>query len=60
MVGCILTLVVWGIVQAIPGVAKITDGYNPATWMLEVTNLDVESELDVDFADLYLKSSLYQ
>lgn len=60
VVGCILTLVVVGIEQAIPGVAKITDGYNPATWMLEVTNLDVESQLDVDFADLYLESSLYQ
>jgi hypothetical protein len=53
-------MVVLGIEQAIPGVAKITDGYNPATWMLEVTNADVEAQLDVDFADLYLKSSLYQ
>nr|PNR60005.1 hypothetical protein PHYPA_002797 [Physcomitrium patens] len=24
--------------QAIPGVTKIKEGYNPATWMLEVTN----------------------
>lgn len=55
-----LDIVVLGIEQAFPGVAKITDGYNPATWMLEVTNADVEAQLDVDFADLYLKSSLYQ
>lgn len=46
--------------QAIPGVAKIKDGYNPATWMLEVTNIGVENTLGVDFADLYLKSDLYQ
>jgi hypothetical protein len=47
-------------VQAFPGVAQIKDGYNPATWMLEVTNTSAENQLGVDFADLYLKSSLYQ
>lgn len=43
-----------------PGVAKIKEGYNPATWMLEVTNSSVENQLGVDFADLYLKSDLYR
>jgi hypothetical protein len=47
-------------VKAIPGVAKIPDGYNPATWMLEVSNVEEEIQLGVDFADIYLKSSLYQ
>jgi len=47
-------------VKVIPGVAKITDGYNPATWMLEVSNNEEEMHLGVDFADIYLKSSLYQ
>nr|XP_024391802.1 ABC transporter G family member 36-like isoform X3 [Physcomitrium patens] len=46
--------------QSMPGVAKIKEGYNPATWMLEVTNSSVENQLGVDFADLYLKSDLYR
>ena len=46
--------------QAIPGIPKIEHGYNPATWMLDVTNLDQEMELGVDFADLYVKSQLYR
>lgn len=46
--------------EAIPGVPKIRDGYNPATWMLEVTAPPVESQLNVDFAVLYANSPLYQ
>ncbi|CAJ1967703.1 unnamed protein product [Sphenostylis stenocarpa] len=46
--------------EAIPGVPKIKDGYNPATWMLEITSPIVESQLNVDFAELYTKSDLYQ
>ena len=46
--------------QAIPGVPKIKDGYNPATWMLDISTPQVESQLDVDFADIYANSSLYQ
>ena len=46
--------------KAIPGVAKITPGYNPATWMLEVSNVEEEIQLGVDFADIYKKSSLFQ
>ncbi|KAH9617937.1 hypothetical protein KSS87_004826 [Heliosperma pusillum] len=46
--------------QAISGVPRIKDGYNPATWMLDVTTPQVESQLDVDFADFYARSSLYQ
>lgn len=45
--------------QSIPGVPRITEGYNPATWMLEVSNVDMEVQLGVDFADLYTKSALY-
>lgn len=47
-------------IQRIPGVPKITDGYNPATWMLEVTAPSVEAQLKVDFAEIYFKSPLYQ
>uniref|UniRef100_A0A5B7ABS0 Putative pleiotropic drug resistance protein 2-like n=1 Tax=Davidia involucrata TaxID=16924 RepID=A0A5B7ABS0_DAVIN len=46
--------------EAVPGVTKITEGYNPATWMLEVSSSAVEVQLDVDFADIYANSSLYQ
>ncbi|XP_059667475.1 pleiotropic drug resistance protein 2-like [Cornus florida] len=46
--------------EAINGVPKIKDGYNPATWMLEVTAPPVEAQLEVDFAEIYAKSELYQ
>jgi hypothetical protein len=46
--------------QAIPGVPKITPGYNPATWMLEVSNVSVENQLSIDFAEIYTKSPLSQ
>lgn len=48
------------LLQAIPGIPRIKDGYNPATWMLEISSPIVESQLSVDFADLYIKSELYQ
>ncbi|XP_050243453.1 ABC transporter G family member 34-like [Quercus robur] len=44
--------------EAVRGVTKIRDGYNPATWMLEVTAPTVETHLNVDFADIYANSSL--
>ncbi|KAK9170460.1 hypothetical protein Syun_002600 [Stephania yunnanensis] len=46
--------------EAIPGVPKIKDDYNPATWMLEVTTPSIEVQLEVDFAEIYCKSTLYQ
>ncbi|CAH1435800.1 unnamed protein product [Lactuca virosa] len=46
--------------ESISGVPKINDGYNPATWVLEVTSLGIESQLDVDYAEIYFNSSLYQ
>jgi len=48
------------IIQGIQGVSKIKDGYNPATWMLEVTATSQEQILDVDFSDIFKKSELYQ
>lgn len=42
------------------GVNKIKDGYNPATWMLEITSSSKEVELGIDFADLYKYSELYR
>eukprot|EP00262_Sarcandra_glabra_P012496 TRINITY_DN323_c0_g1_i1.p1 TRINITY_DN323_c0_g1~~TRINITY_DN323_c0_g1_i1.p1 ORF type:complete len:1461 (-),score=277.38 TRINITY_DN323_c0_g1_i1:266-4648(-) len=46
--------------QAVRGVPKIRDGYNPATWMLEVSSTSVEAQLDQDFAEIYSNSTLYQ
>ncbi|KAF8676069.1 hypothetical protein HU200_047574 [Digitaria exilis] len=46
--------------EGIQGVSKIEDGYNPATWMLEVTTVSQEQKLGVDFSDMYKKSELYQ
>ncbi|XP_020223730.1 pleiotropic drug resistance protein 1 isoform X2 [Cajanus cajan] len=46
--------------ESIEGVSKIKDGYNPATWMLEVTTTAQELSLGVDFTDLYKKSDLYR
>jgi len=45
--------------EAIQGVKKIKDGYNPATWMLEVTTLAQEDILGVNFAEVYRNSDLY-
>lgn len=46
--------------EAVPGVPKIRDAYNPATWMLEISAPSMEAQLDVDFAEQYANSSLYQ
>ncbi|KAM7496878.1 hypothetical protein LguiA_021292 [Lonicera macranthoides] len=46
--------------EAVPGVAKITEGYNPATWMLEVSSSAAETQLGVDFAEIYANSDLYR
>ncbi|KAK2454243.1 pleiotropic drug resistance protein [Trifolium repens] len=46
--------------EAITGIPKIEDGYNPATWMLDISSPVVESQLNIDFAELYNQSSLYQ
>ncbi|KAL9463298.1 hypothetical protein AB3S75_001161 [Citrus x aurantiifolia] len=46
--------------EAIPGVEKIKDGYNPATWMLEVSASSQEVALGVDFCDIYKRSELFR
>lgn len=51
---------IWSPFKAIPGVTKIKEGYNPATWMLEVTSTAVEAQLGVDFAEIYANSDLYR
>ncbi|KAH7655222.1 Xenobiotic-transporting ATPase protein [Dioscorea alata] len=46
--------------ERIPGVPKIKQKYNPATWMLEVTSTSVEQQLGIDFAEVYVNSTLYR
>ncbi|KAK4267500.1 hypothetical protein QN277_024273 [Acacia crassicarpa] len=46
--------------ESIDGVSKIKDGYNPATWMMEVTSSAQELSLGVDFSEIYKKSELYR
>lgn len=48
------------IVQSIEGVGEIKDGYNPATWMLEITTPAQENSLGVDFHEIYKNSKLYR
>ncbi|KAJ1267717.1 hypothetical protein BS78_07G078800 [Paspalum vaginatum] len=44
--------------QAIPRVPKISDNYNPSTWMLEVTSTSMESKLGVNFTEIYRDSTM--
>ncbi|EXB94131.1 Pleiotropic drug resistance protein 1 [Morus notabilis] len=46
--------------EAIDGVPKIREGYNPATWMLEITSPAQEAALGVSFTDIYKNSDLYK
>ncbi|CAH2060101.1 unnamed protein product [Thlaspi arvense] len=46
--------------QGINGVPSISSGYNPATWMLEVTTPALEEKFDMDFADLYKRSEQFR
>ena len=56
----ILTFVDLIFLQAIPGVPKITEGYNPATWVLEVSSPLSEARLNMNFAEIYANSVLYR
>ncbi|XP_076952083.1 ABC transporter G family member 35-like [Bidens hawaiensis] len=46
--------------EAVNGVPKIPEKYNPATWMLEVTSSVAEMRLGIDFADHFIASSLHK
>ena len=46
--------------QEIPGVPKIAEKYNPATWMLEVSSMAAEVRLGMDFAEYYRSSALHE
>lgn len=46
--------------ESINGIQKIKEGYNPATWMLEVSSIAQENVLGVDFSQIYKNSDLYR
>ncbi|CAL5361309.1 unnamed protein product [Camellia sinensis] len=46
--------------EEIPGIPKIKEKYNPATWMLEASSVAAEVQLGIDFAEHYKSSSLHQ
>ncbi|KAK7243373.1 hypothetical protein RIF29_38167 [Crotalaria pallida] len=46
--------------QGISQVGRIKNGYNPATWVLEVTTRAQEDLLGVKFSDIYKNSNLYR
>ncbi|RYQ99046.1 hypothetical protein Ahy_B07g086895 [Arachis hypogaea] len=46
--------------QGISGIPPIPDGYNPATWVLEVTTSAVEERIGADFADIYTSSDQFR
>ncbi|EEC84379.1 hypothetical protein OsI_30931 [Oryza sativa Indica Group] len=46
--------------ESIEGVSKIKHGYNPSTWMLEVTSTVQEQITGVNFSEIYKNSELYR
>ena len=46
--------------QNIPGVPKLEEGLNPATWMLQISTAGMEANLGTDFNEQYRNSRLYQ
>ncbi|KAI3434296.1 uncharacterized protein J3R85_006768 [Psidium guajava] len=46
--------------QGINGITPIPSGYNPATWMLEVTTPAAEQKIGADFADIYRNSDQFR
>ncbi|EMS53664.1 Pleiotropic drug resistance protein 13 [Triticum urartu] len=46
--------------EGIPGVPPIREGYNPATWMLEVSTQACEERLGLDFATVYKNSDQFR
>ncbi|CAI5967831.1 unnamed protein product [Closterium sp. NIES-64] len=46
--------------QAIPGVPPIRAGYNPATWMLDISTPAMAEKLNVDFAEIFRKSDQFR
>uniref|UniRef100_A0A1S3WXZ0 ABC transporter G family member 31-like n=1 Tax=Nicotiana tabacum TaxID=4097 RepID=A0A1S3WXZ0_TOBAC len=46
--------------QSIPGITPIPSGYNPATWMLEISTPAAEERIGEDFAVIYRNSEQFR
>ncbi|XP_047270110.1 ABC transporter G family member 31 isoform X2 [Capsicum annuum] len=46
--------------QSIPGIPPIPSGYNPATWMLEISTPAAEERIGEDFAVIYRNSEQFR
>ncbi|TMW95972.1 hypothetical protein EJD97_008115 [Solanum chilense] len=46
--------------QSIPGIPPIPSGYNPATWMLEISTPAAEERMGEDFAVIYRNSEQFR
>lgn len=46
--------------ETVPGVPRIKEKYNPATWMLEASSIATEARLGMDFAEYYKTTDLYR
>ncbi|GJP34732.1 hypothetical protein CLOM_g19168, partial [Closterium sp. NIES-68] len=46
--------------QAIPGMPPISDSYNPATWMLDISTPAMADKLGLDFADIFCQSDQFR
>ena len=42
--------------QSIQNVPRVSEGINPATWMLEISTVAAEERLGLDFADVFASS----
>lgn len=46
--------------QGVSGIPPIPSGYNPATWVLEVTTPAFEEKIGSDFAAIYKNSAQFR
>ncbi|CAL9225463.1 unnamed protein product [Arabidopsis halleri] len=46
--------------MSIPGVPKLKENSNPATWILDITSKSSEDKLGVDLAQIYKESNLFK
>ncbi|KAK3019263.1 hypothetical protein RJ639_004212 [Escallonia herrerae] len=46
--------------QGIHGITPIQDGYNPATWMLDISTPAAEQRIGQDFAEIYRNSDQFR
>ncbi|XP_078428059.1 ABC transporter G family member 39-like isoform X2 [Wolffia australiana] len=46
--------------EGINGIKKIPKGYNPATWMLEISASEQEESLGINFTEIYKNSELFR